>query len=99
MVQTEEADEPEKVTASPAPIERPEQNVAARKTVSQALREWDARALENAQKPKVDAGKAFIDVIKTHPISENHDLLSDTPGIGSDRIETPIIKPIYFNKE
>ena len=82
--------------------ERPrpsEQSVTSRKTVSQALREWDARALENTKKAQVDAGKAFIDVINSQSFSENQDLLSGRTGLAPERAETPPVRPIYFNKE
>ena len=80
--------------------EKQEQTVSFRKTVSQAIREWDAEAaVENTQKPEVDAKKAFADVIKPQQISETPDSPSDLPPLTPERVETPIIKPIYFNKE
>ena len=82
------------------PSEQQEQTVSFRKTVSQAIREWDEdAAIINTQQPEVDTKKAFTEVIKPQPVSETADLPSDFPRVTPERVETPIIKPIYFNKE
>jgi DNA-binding transcriptional MerR regulator len=92
--------EPKESTEQNNTSEQNEQTAMFRKTVSQAIREWDAEAtLENAQKSEGDAKKAFAEAIKPQSISETPDSRSDLPGITPERVETPIVKPIYFNKE